>query len=322
MRRTVTWMVAMGVQAAWAPIAQAAVVDQQNEPTACAAAIARLAGGTKARQLPARPSLAQLTDFAQTAFLRPPDTGHVSPQALAHYGLMTAEFSAVTKKTLLQRFEELGDIREVKPQGGYYDIIVIHGSLVDIMRKRVMALAHAIEHGAVRLDENTRVVMLDGERALSAKEIKALHDPAPYPVRQGWVMPAVVPTDERGAAELVMDQLDLPASLRAISISFAHAPKPTGAERTNTRDVVMHWAAKTHVPWQRCLVVSDNPFIERQRLTTAAVLVGAGHPNVMVDAMGPAAPLQSVPQWVAIGVLLDNFARTLFEQQQLLSARH
>lgn len=256
--------------------------------------------------------------FAQQALMRPRHAERLDHRAKAHYGRILAGLDQAKRAQLAADFQRLGWLDAVAAPRQAVDYVLINGSTVPSMRARVMAVATALQAGALRLAPTAHIVVLDGQRPLfPAETAQVLRQTAPYESEPGWRAPSPLPTDERDAAEMVWQQLKLPRALRAMQPIFVHAEARAGAPRAQTRDCVALWLARHRPASSVVLVVSDQPYVEYQRRVTQNLLAQHGAHGLCVTAMGPAATrLHGMGEEERLGVLLDNLANTLARAEE------
>ena len=76
------------------------------------------------------------------------------------------------------------------------------------------------------------MIFLSGERELFNTETPyVLTNTEPFPMRQRWEPALNLPGDEREAAKMVWDQLDLTPQLRSKKRLFVEASQKQGAQR-------------------------------------------------------------------------------------------
>lgn len=267
-------------------------------------------------------TLSSATAFAQAHLARPIHQERLSPVAMAGYARVFAALSSNDVAALHADLAAIGFCDAVAPARRSFDFVVLNGSTAPTVRRRIYAVAKAIESGTLVLSEATQIIFLDGERPRFASETDAvLLDPAPYVREPAWTAPNPLPSDERAIDEMLWQQMRVPVALRRQGIMFVHAQKPDGAARAHTADCVQTWVRRHHPHDANVLVVSDNPFVEYQRRVTEVLLHQSGATNIQVSALGLAADLQSHTPATRLGLLLDALAGTLqrARQQQQLS---
>ena len=317
-RAVAGWLAVSASLACWPQAARAEVCDSQGRLSPAALEVLNIMAEGVAEAPAAGFDLVGGQRFAERHLMRPRHAQRTDAQAAAHCHAILAGRSTAQRARLAAAFVALGWLDAVPPPAEPVDYILINDSTVPSMRARVMAVAEAVEQRTLKLAPATQVVFLDGERPLFAEENAAvLRDPAPFPMAAGWAPPVPLPDDERAAAEMVWQQLRLPAALRARTPRFVHGAARAGAPRAETQDCVALWLAGAPPPEGLALVVSDQPFVEYQRRVTEVILARHGARRLHVAAMG-AAPrrLEGIDETVRLGVLLDNLANTLFRARQ------
>ncbi len=289
------------------------IVDSNGNPLPEVLQILRLMEKSTSYKVIPGASAKELTSVLQEKFIRPKGAERLAPASLAHYHHLMKGLSQGNKKKIQALFRKLGDVDPVFPTQKEFDFILINGSTVQNMRKRIMFLSDAIRDGKIKLKVNTQVVFLDGERKLFPSEnTENLMNPAPYPIRTGWEAPSQLPTDEREAAELVWNELDLTPALRAKQPLFVHAEKKLTAQRAETEDCVMKWASQYHPQPGTALVVSNNPYIYYQSLLTKVIFKKMGLNGIVLESLGSGTQTGKDTENVDLGLMLDNLARTFY----------
>jgi hypothetical protein len=267
-------------------------------------------------------TLSELNAIAQENFLRPPSSERLDEVAIKHYHALCARLSEDGQQHIIDLFAQIGDIGAIYPKRPDPAYILVYGATVPNMRDRVMFLAKLFETGALNPVTETEIIFLVGERALFASETpQVLRDPSPHPVRSGWQPPAELPHDEREAAALVWEQLDLPAVVREKPFRIIKSAKKPGAKRAQTEDTVQAWLdTMPDLQAGHCLIISSNPFVYYQQKVTELALKKLGQTShFSCEAVGDKAPVLP-SKAVMIGILLDNLARTLYVEHQLHNA--
>ena len=128
--------------------------------------------------------------------------------------------------------------------------------------------------------------------------------------------PSDLPNNEKQLSEFLWAQLDLPEQMRGLTVHFINAEKKENTSQAQTEDAVKQWLMETPPALAtHCWVVSSNPFIAYQKkVTHRGIKEVMPESTISVEGIGPEAPLRSFPQAIALGVLLDNLARTLYEE--------
>lgn len=219
---------------------------------------------------------------------------------------------------LFPLFTQLGDVEDVYPGEKEYDYILLNGSTVLNMRERLHTLSDLVQRGAITLTSQTQIVFLTGNRDLfSPQEEGSLNDPHPFTQDSGWKPSHPLPKSEYEAAQWVWAQSQLPDQLRAAKIIFVNAPKTQSIHketgkviwvRPTTAGTIKTWMQTNPKPG-KCLVISSQPFVYYQVLTTRKNL-GA---NFDIHGAGQSTMSQeSFPGQVDI--FLDNLARCLYTE--------
>jgi hypothetical protein len=263
--------------------------------------------------------------FMAARLMRPSNSERASPEAKQFFESLLGPLSEAVRCDLMGRFARLGAFSAQWPtEPTVYDTLLIQGTTVQGMRLRVLSLAQAIRAGRVIVTERTQVAFLEGERRLFAEETPdMMANPDPATRNPAWQPPARWPEDERDAAVLVWEQLDLPAALREAPIFFSHTALRPGNVRAHTVDCVADWAravksGASRAPG-RILMVSEAPFIEYQALSTRLMLARAGLSADNLESMGDYDAERYAPldETFKLGILLDNLAATLQRAQAL-----
>lgn len=265
-----------------------------------------------------RPTIQHFNLLAQDKFLRPQGSERMDRRAQAHYRELCAHLSTAQKADIISLFQTIGDIDPVYPVYKTPDYILIQGSTVANMRERIMFLAELVSQRRIVLLPRAEIVFLAGERALFDTETpEVLTNPEPFPVRLGWEPPHDLPVDERGAARMVWEQLDLPAELRYKFPFFVEAPKKQGAQRAQTEDCVRAWLESPLTGKGACLILSSNPFVRYQTKVTEMIFKRLGVEGFTLEGVGSKAKVDEYPQDLVIGILMDNLARTLYVENAI-----
>ena len=209
-------------------------------------------------------------------------------------------------------------ITEIMPKKDDPDYILIYGSTVNSMRKRIMFVAKLIEKNL--LSSTPEIIILTGDRSFYEEESdEVLKNPSPYALNSDWIAPAVLPTNENELGTFLWNQLDLPAKMRELSVRFIKSPKKEKTTRATTQDTIEKWL--TEVPPTlpvHCWVVSSNPYIPYQeKVTERTIKMFKHHALVTLEGIGPEILLTTPPQPINLGTLLDTLARILYEELAL-----
>lgn len=266
------------------------------------------------------PSIADYTRIGQEIFKRPDRLERLDPKSREFYQNQIRLLTSDEKVRLKNLFRALGDIDEVLPKSKVFNYILLNGSTVPNMRRRIHFLSEAIKSKKIELKPQTQIVFLEGERRLFSSETRqVLLNASPFRKNPSWIAPTPLPTDERDAAIMVWNQLDLPAEMRSHSPVFIHAKKKEGANRAETEDCVKEWIQKYHPTPGKALVVSSNPFAYYQLLVTQLFLKKFNVEGVQLETIGSAMKIDGDSEEVHLGILLDNLARSLFLYSKYLS---
>jgi hypothetical protein len=267
-------------------------------------------------------SLEELNKVGQEKFLRPAKTERLSKEAIQHYQRLCSSLSPEDQLEILEAFRRIGDIEPVYPLRKDPNYILIQGSTISNLRERIMFISFLLEKEKIKLLPNTKIVFLMGDRKLFDSETKeVLLDPTPFKLRQDWQHPEILPTNELDLGEFAWGQLDLPRELQEQTPIFVKAAKKTDALRAQTEDCVKEFLEKHDVPEKSTfLVISGNPFVYYQKRVTELMFKKSGHSGkgFSFEAAGDTANTEEVKQVIAIGILMDNLARTLYTETQFL----
>ncbi|MGL5719827.1 MAG: hypothetical protein ACRCYP_03420 [Alphaproteobacteria bacterium] len=263
-------------------------------------------------------SLKTLNEAAQNAFLRPDGSERLSQKAASFFEKQYGALSKEVREAILENFKKMGDLDARYPSSPAPHYILIHGSTVSDMRTRILFLASLLEEGKITLSAHTKLFFLLGDRELSSSEKLEFAAPASVKLKKGWKLPEKLPENETDLGEFLWNQWLLPEALENLSPHFIKAPKKAEHTRAQTEDCVELFI-KEASPFPEeavFLVISSNPFIEYQRKITELAFCRQGLEGFVFDAAGDKAPLNSVSPTIAIGVLMDNLARTLYTEVQ------
>jgi hypothetical protein len=264
------------------------------------------------------PTVQDLNTLAQDKFLRPQGSERIDAKAQAHYHELCAHLSTAQKDDIINLFRAIGDIDTVYPENKNPDYILIQGSTVPNMRERIMFLAELVTQGHINLLPDAEIIFLAGERTLFDTETPhVLTHTEPFQMREGWQPPRNLPGDEREAAKMVWEQLDLPSQLRSKQPLFVEAHKKQGSKRAQTEDCVRAWVENPRTRPGSCIVVSSNPFVNYQTRVTTMILKQLKHEGFKLEGVGSPASVDKYPQDIAIGILMDNLARTLYTENRI-----
>jgi hypothetical protein len=184
-----------------------------------------------------------------------------------------------------------------------------------------MFFASLVVEKGVMLSPKIRIVFLMGDRSLFDVETpELLLNPMPFKVREGWLPPKTLPTNEMDLGEFTWGQLELPSELRDLNPLFVKAQKKPTAARAQTEDCVKEFIAMQDVPeGATFLIISENPYIYYQKKVTELMFKKLGYvgKNLRFEAVGRGMSIKSNDQFIIIGLLMDNLARTLYTETKL-----
>lgn len=273
--------------------------------------------------LPFNASLEKLNKLGQEKFLRPAKSERLSEKAIEHYKALCSHLSSQDQRDIVDSFRKIGDIKAVYPLHRNPDYILIQGSTISELRKRIMFFASLVEKGKIVLSPKTKIVFLMGDRGLFASETReVLLNPAPFKQRKGWQPPDTLPTNELELGEFAWAQLDLPPFLQEKIPLFVKAPKKLNATRAQTEDCVRAFLEREKVAENASfLIISSNPYVYYQKRVTELMFKKAGFANkgFRFEAAGNGTNLKEGDKIITIGILMDNLARTLYTETQFMN---
>jgi hypothetical protein len=241
------------------------------------------------------PTVQDLNALAQDKFLRPKGSERLDEIAKEHYRALCAHLSTEQKDKIINLFRALGEIDPVYPIQKSPRYILIQGSTVPNMRERIMFLQELVTQGQIDLRPDAQIIFLAGERVLFSTETPhVLTNTEPFPMRQGWEPPPKLPGDEREAAKMVWDQLDLTPRLRSKKPLFVEASKKQGAQRAQTEDCVRAWIENPLTKPGSCLIVSSNPYVNYQTRVTFMILKQLKQEGFILEGVGEGVPLMNI----------------------------
>lgn len=259
-------------------------------------------------------NLERLNTLAQATFLRP------AGMERYQYKALNKQFLDYQPEHVLALFKDIGSTTLIKPLHQTYDYILVHGSTVPNMRKRIQQLADFIDQGLLKITSSTQIVFLTGERDLFETEThEVLLSCAPLTQNPKWVCPEVFPATEDAAAEWIWNQCLLPKPLRMASIRFMHTPKTITLDpktnksvhhRPTTMTTTQMWIDTCHPKPGRCLSISSQPYIYFQEATVIQLLKKKGLIKEGFTIEGAGVGFEHVST-DDISILLDNLARTI-----------
>lgn len=259
-------------------------------------------------------SLEEMNAFAQANFLRPRGYERLAPETISHYkklveGLLTQE----EQNKVYKVFDDLGELKDVSPFIRKVDYVLIMGSTLESMRARIMFLNRLVREGNITLQPTTQIVFLSGDRPLlPSGNATVLTSSALNPPREDWVVPEKIPENEVDLAPFLWKQLKLTPALLAYKPTYVNAPKKEGTHRATTGDTVEAFAHNHSPTPGYVLIISENPFVTYQGLVTETLFLQNDLRGFTFEAVGPMHRVKDVPLYIRLGILLDNFARTLY----------
>lgn len=209
------------------------------------------------------------------------------------------------RSQIMPQLSELGLVEAISPSFQTYDAAIVHGALIIRVRSRLHFLVEQWNQG-IRFKH---LYFLTGERLLEPKyesPDRLLSDTnSPLRIRPDWIPPTVMPKFENEMVEMVWDQSEIPADMRAaVSVHFISAPKQPGSTRAQTEDTILAWMKETH-PTGRYLAVTEAPYLGRQdflvrkHLNNKAGLDTAGY--------------EAREETVSMAIMLDELSSWIYE---------
>lgn len=211
----------------------------------------------------------------------------------------------------------LGMVDEFDLVEGRFDGALVLGALVTAVRKRLALLKSVCERTEVAVEVNL-VYLLGGTRPLdSVKERPAVlcSPSAEIGFKPDWVPKErqICLSTESEMMQLVFDQSLLPEGWTGVTVRTGHQPDGIGGTRVpNTEDTVRRWIATYTSNPGRYLVVSSQPFLQRQLLNVQGAARSLGLQGFEFEGIGYAAPAT-----IPLKTYLDEVARLLFEEVRL-----
>ncbi len=195
---------------------------------------------------------------------------------------------------IMNKLRALGFVDEVKPKLKDYDYVFLLGALESTVVERRKHLERLMESGTV--EHASSYVLLGGKRPLmEGKE------------------PCAQLKDVDTELDMMLHDWNNHGSIDSSPIKV-DAPLKADGSRPNTQDTIESFLKLPDVKAQikakgqlgSVLVVSNQPFVQRQDLVVKAVLPA----NTTVHTVGA-----SASQSLSIGVLLDSLARFIYQTQ-------
>ncbi len=244
-------------------------------------------------------TLASIVPITQQLWLRKPGTERWHME----------EKYANKRTRILELFDRLGCIQEIKPANESYTHAVMLGATMHSMRDRFAYIIKCWNSG-VRFDE---LVFLVSERPLDRQQ-EATLDPSNHPTlpyKTDWQdVTHEWPATEHDAMQLIYNQTALPEKLASVPATFINTPMQKAdhgkLQRANTADTIHAWLATNPKPGA-CLVVSDQPYVGYQDAVVRTYMPR----EFAVQTVGAAE--DNPPR---IPVFLDTLARWLYQEQQ------
>ncbi len=261
------------------------------------------------------PNLENLNTLAQQLFLRP--AGNERKDITQQSPL-----SAYASEKIAHHFKTIGDIGAVLPATAAYDYILFNGATVQNMRQRLATLIELVETGTLQIKGSTQIVLLTGDRDLFQKESReVLLDCAPLSQEPSWSPKEPWPSSEADALVWIFEQTQLPSSFKTMPLVLVRAPKNQKVElsgeisyvRPTTQDTVRCWFQQFHPTPGKCLVISSQPFVYYQELTTRHCMAVLDEKGFEVSGAGQD-QLKAEQFQKNLPVYLDNLARTLYTE--------
>lgn len=220
------------------------------------------------------------------------------------------------KRDAAAAFQQLGMTDAVLPVHRRFDVALVMGATAPCMRRRFAFLLNLISSGRVEVG---RIDVLAGRRTLTPAvetEDAILGSDASgrdFPFRSEWMAPESLPTTETGAAELIVDQADLPAGvdrrrIRIIDSLNREDPRTGSTRRPTTHDTLVDWMATVSSDSLRVLVVSSNPTCGYQHAVVESVLPR----SMQVETVGPSVAAPGAGG-LDLDVMFDSLGRWLYQ---------
>lgn len=205
------------------------------------------------------------------------------------------QWSLLTKLCLTQ------EIRS--PDDDYCGALLLGGTVVAV-RKRLRLLIQQRTNG-VSLQT---VYLLGGSRPLDPQKESpsVLYNPAELPFKQDWTAPNQAPRNEAEMMCTVYQQSEVPSEWKVVLVNTPRQPTEDGKGRDpNTTDTVKQFL-QLSPPRGEYLVVSSQPFVERQTIDVENVLPSN---KFAVDGIG-----YKASRTLPLKTFLDEAARLLHEE--------
>jgi len=214
------------------------------------------------------------------------------------------------RQKLINLFDQLGTIKEIKPQKKQYDYVLFFGASFPAFKRRLNFLFQLWNDG-IRF--NT-VVFLGGQRPLDPQleSPEILLDTATnsFPYKKAWELKTEMPQTEIDMMKFVFDQAELPQGFELVNLVFVDTPmqKTDSGQprRPITVDTINKWL-KTYPKPGSLLVISSQPHVGYQDTVARTVLPSHFSIETVGAAAGPG---------LKTAVYLDNLARWLYQTQE------
>ncbi len=259
-------------------------------------------------------TITDLAKIAQEKFKRP---NLMERRDIASFNEQFLPFDSPRVRDLIKK---LGDYDPKYPKVKNPKYILVNGSTIQRMQKRVWFLAELVNTHKITITSETEIFFLTGDRDLYPEEnsFEMQFGLSKYPQNKAWQAPKSLAQTEYQAAKNVWWQLDLPQSLRKLKITFINAEKrinfdqKTGKKtfyRPNTMDTLIYWINAYHLHPGHCISISNQPFVKYQELVVQRGLQQEKRQGFTVEGVGGA----ELNKDYLLAIYLDNIARSLYE---------
>lgn len=259
--------------------------------------------------------------YAQKYFLRPKGHERFAPETIAYYSDLLKDLSDREKAEMLLIFKGRGYLDTRMATEANPDFVLIMGATIQTMRGALDFLNKLVKK-TKWIPGDQQIVFLTGDRPLFERETpEVLKDPSPHKVNPDWRAPDILPTNETDLGPFIWAQLDLTPDLRSATPLFIKSGKKQGASRANTADTVVAFLkGRVLNPHAKIWVVSSNPMIDYQVLVTKTLFAKAGYKDLQIEGVGPSLYKTTQSADLALSVLLDTLARSIYQSLQLSRA--
>ncbi|MFK7826999.1 MAG: hypothetical protein AB8G05_22845 [Oligoflexales bacterium] len=252
-------------------------------------------------------NLSQLNAYAQKHLLRPADK--------ERWNVYDDQLTKSHQEIIIKTLDEFGFFDEVTPElDQVYENVLILGASVGRMRSRVAFFNKLASQGL----KYKKVYFLTGERPLDSRieSESILFEPGPNQIfRKNWQRPKVAPSNESGGARLAWDQL-IGSKEKPI---FVDVPMNKD-KRPSTIDTINTWLDKSPAHG-KTLVISNNPYIPYQHAVVLGALIKKGFITANDGPILTTVGSGTKPDKERLRVLLDNVARTLYNEKIIWEAK-